>query len=769
MLPPETDAAVPFAQPQRLPTGAHSDFVGALVPVRTDLPPMVAAPWLNGHAAPPTTPQNEVTSAAILASLRRRWLLSLFVGLLLGTGLAATSWFLVPVQAEVMAILFVAREDQAVVFGDSRPVSKEAFESYKATQGQMVKGRFVLNNAINRLDKDTNRPLYEMPLLAAQPDPVAWIQEELQVDFPGEAELMRIALRGRGEDAAQMVKVVNAVKDSYLSEVTDTERRRARNLLNGTREKYQELDKQVKRLRTDFKAMAGVVQAPDPETLTLKTRLLTAEMAQLHSQLNDAEAKVNESRLALMAIDAQIEAVSGFQVRQEQVDEELRRDPDFAAMWQQKLDVETRLRAALVSVKDRRSPAIKRLEAELRQIDEVMEQRRLELEPSIRDRLSGGGEMLQMEKKILEHRLAQGEAWLEAIRAKVDQGNEQVARLHTSSVDLDTQRSEIQTLESIRDDVRHKLSQLEIEADKPPRITQIEEASEPEGNPRLVKFLATGFAAFFGVFLSMAGFTFWDFQTARVNSAADLSGRVGLKVVGSLPPLSKRRLGWRRGGTDQGEVYASLADAVDGIRTTLMREARNGSTRVVLVTSADGHEGKTTLATQLAASLARAGRRTLLVDGDLRHPSAHLLLGLPLDPGFCEILRGESDVEDTIRPTRASGLWMIPAGQCDDDAIQALARDGIGDVFGEVRNSFDYIIFDSAPVLTTPDTLVLGQYVDAAVLSVLRDTSRVPRVSEAYQQLRALGVNVLGSVIGGISQAPRRRRAALPAHSRNGN
>src|SRR5207245_61588 len=86
-------------------------------------------------------------------------------------------------------------------------------------------------------------------------------------------------------------------------------------------------------------------------------------------------------------------------------------------------------------------------------------------------------------------------------------------------------------------------------------------------------------------------------------------------------------------------AVAALAEAVDGIRNVLLHPAGKRPPRVVVVTSALGGEGKTLLATHLALSLARAGRRTLLVDCDLRKPSAHGQLGLAAGPGFCEALR----------------------------------------------------------------------------------------------------------------------------------
>jgi capsular exopolysaccharide synthesis family protein len=169
--------------------------------------------------------------------------------------------------------------------------------------------------------------------------------------------------------------------------------------------------------------------------------------------------------------------------------------------------------------------------------------------------------------------------------------------------------------------------------------------------------------------------------------------------------------------------------------------------RVVLVTSAVGGEGKTTLASHLAASLARAWRKTLFIDGDLRNPAAHQQFGLPAGPGFAEALRGEVEFGDAVRPTPLSRLWVLTAGKCDNHALQALAQEGLGGAFERLKEQYDFLVVDTSPVLPVPDALLLGQHADAVLLAVLRDVSRLPAVHYARQRLEGLGIRVLGAVV----------------------
>jgi succinoglycan biosynthesis transport protein ExoP len=168
-----------------------------------------------------------------------------------------------------------------------------------------------------------------------------------------------------------------------------------------------------------------------------------------------------------------------------------------------------------------------------------------------------------------------------------------------------------------------------------------------------------------------------------------------------------------------------------------------------MVTSAVEGEGKTTLAGHLASSLARAGRKTLLVDADLRQPAVHQLFELPLQPGFSEVLLGEVEVADSVQATTLDGLSVVTAGQWDRDVILSLARDGVEGIFEKLREEFDFIIVDSHPVLPATDSLLIGQQSDAVILSVMQRVSQMPRVYGAAQRLTALKIRVLGAVVNG--------------------
>jgi capsular exopolysaccharide synthesis family protein len=171
----------------------------------------------------------------------------------------------------------------------------------------------------------------------------------------------------------------------------------------------------------------------------------------------------------------------------------------------------------------------------------------------------------------------------------------------------------------------------------------------------------------------------------------------------------------------------------------------------VLITSACGSEGKTTLAAQLAERCVNANMMTLLIDADLRNPTLSRMLDASENPGLINVLRGEADAEDVIMVIGdAGGFHLLPAGNPRMDPSRLLQSERLGKLLAQARESFDMIIVDAPPVLPVPDALTIGRWTDGAVLAVRYDTSRFPLVERAYRRLSRVGVSVIGAVVNGV-------------------
>jgi polysaccharide biosynthesis transport protein len=240
-----------------------------------------------------------------------------------------------------------------------------------------------------------------------------------------------------------------------------------------------------------------------------------------------------------------------------------------------------------------------------------------------------------------------------------------------------------------------------------------------------------------------------EFRSRRVSNIDEVVRGLKMRFVGSMPPLSSRasQPGQPKGGSGRGQNQ--MAESIETTRTVLLHAAESESLRVIVVTSAVGGEGKTLTCSHLAASLARAGRKTLLIDADLRRPVMQRLFNLALEPGFSELLRGEVDVRTAVQPGPIAGLSIIAAGRGDDRSIQALSQPILGQLFKSFRDEYDFVIVDSAPVLPVADSQVICQQADGVIFAILRDVSRLPQIYSAHERLASLRIRILGAVVNG--------------------
>jgi capsular exopolysaccharide synthesis family protein len=178
--------------------------------------------------------------------------------------------------------------------------------------------------------------------------------------------------------------------------------------------------------------------------------------------------------------------------------------------------------------------------------------------------------------------------------------------------------------------------------------------------------------------------------------------------------------------------------------------AGNGNLKVLLVASASPGDGKTMTALNLALVLGRSyGRRVLLIDGDLRRPSLHRVVGVANRSGLADALQARSDVRLEVAPITDT-VTLLPAGPADPDPLRSLSSARMKRVIQEASQRFDWVIIDSAPVGAVADASVLATLVDGIVFVVRAEHSQYPAVKKAMQTLghdRILGV-ILNGVTG---------------------
>ena len=346
--------------------------------------------------------------------------------------------------------------------------------------------------------------------------------------------------------------------------------------------------------------------------------------------------------------------------------------------------------------------------------------------------------------------------------ADIEDLSKQAKDFNEAVIGLDDLKPELAEAEQVALHGAQEMMKLTVEQSDPPRVTSFEEVivSRPDELDRKLKAAAGGAAAAFVLAALLVAFL--EFRARRVCAPQEVAQGLGINLVGTVPARPALRAASRNG-----HWHALLAESVDSSRTMLLHGTGSGTIQVVMVTSAVGGEGKTSLAGHLAVSLARSGRRTLLIDGDLRSPAVHRLFDVRPGPGFSELLRGEVQVADVLCPTGVPGLQVLTAGACNLEALSHLSQGGAEAILAGLKESFDFIILDSSPILPVTDALLLARHVDGVLFSILQNVSTTPAVHEAYQRLASLGVVLLGAVVSGtrpdVASYGRRRYLNLAA------
>jgi capsular exopolysaccharide synthesis family protein len=266
-------------------------------------------------------------------------------------------------------------------------------------------------------------------------------------------------------------------------------------------------------------------------------------------------------------------------------------------------------------------------------------------------------------------------------------------------------------------------------------------------NSNRLKFYALGGLAGLGGALLLAFLL--EYLKPGVRTSTEIEQSFGLPVVGVVPLVSQRKT---RGASDSqplnrvvNEPLSHLSEAVRSMRIGL--ELSNASPKVILVTSAVPGEGKSTAAVLLAASSASSGKKTILLDCDLRLRSTSEALRRKHQPGLSELLSGRAKLTDVITQDPATKIYFIPAGSAKTNPADLVMSQGMSDLIAVLRSGFDYVIMDSPPLLPVVDALALATGADKILVVV--EWRRTPRatISEAFRVLGPEAQRVTGVVL----------------------
>ncbi len=259
---------------------------------------------------------------------------------------------------------------------------------------------------------------------------------------------------------------------------------------------------------------------------------------------------------------------------------------------------------------------------------------------------------------------------------------------------------------------------------------------------------------FVGMFLGLIAAFVRDRTDERITGRTDLERSLGAPVLAVIPAVA----GWNKRGpvwlvTEQ-QPRSPAAEAYRTLRTAVLAASRAREIKVIAVTSAVLGEGKSATSANLAAALAHAEKRVLLISADLRRPSIHHYYQEPNSLGLSDVLLGDLPVNEAVRHM-GPGLWLLTSGRSTPHPAELLQSRKMVELVREQRDRFDFVIIDCPPILGLADTLALAPNADTLLIVARDETSKSGAIAHTRELIDQVGATVMGGILNDASLSKR--------------
>jgi capsular exopolysaccharide synthesis family protein len=737
---------------------SHRSSVPARMPA-----PRPGAPALRTGSGLPEAAASPLSIKVALRGARRYWWLVLMLWIVGSVGIGAVIYLKVRPSYRAISLLRVDPSENDLYGVRTRG---DSLDPFLQTQVQLITSPNVLTAA------GTNPKAAVLSRIQTAGDVVQELRKAIQVTVIPGTYLIEVSMTS--QSPYESATLVNAVVDAFMESnvewsdgMTRTQIKNLETYLGDLRNQTDEMERRWKELAAQGDPDAQLVKevrqqsaAPsgNSESSAVKAGTITIEefkrvrqeLFQVNLDLAQAQAWLDGARKA--ARDAtqggdQATPAEDQARLDRQVERRFLADPEVIQLATEMLAAKNKLNDALRVIAQEGDPAERmarrRLDALQARYNKLWETK----SRAYREGTTGGPDQEIREAAAKVEALKIRQATLDKASKDLD-----ITARHqaTTGVEIALIQEQHSSLKGMQEAVNRRLEQLKFEAKGEARIRPVN-AAVPPGRPisdKRMTYLAMTPVGVLGTVLGLI--VLLEIRSGRVADPDVLSSRVKHEVF-SIAPLPNIRPGDDPNSDRAEQKLARFVQSLDHLRVAVCEGgAATGEGRCVMITSATGGEGKTTLSAHLAARCANAGTSTLLIDADMRRASLGRLLDVPAGPGLGDVLGGEADLDEALITVQAGGFHFLSAGSPGRDPSRVLKSDRLSDLVGRRRRTYDLVIIDTPPVLPVADALIVGRWADGAVMAARFDASRLPLVERANRQLALAGIPVLGVVVNGV-------------------
>ena len=328
------------------------------------------------------------------------------------------------------------------------------------------------------------------------------------------------------------------------------------------------------------------------------------------------------------------------------------------------------------------------------------------------------------------------------LRDQVSRLKSQFSGERRDSIQYNIFQREVDTNRQLYDGLLQRYKEIGVAGVGANNISVVDYAQPPErpSSPKLLLNIALALLAGFGL---AAAYVFIMEQVDQtIKDPSDLKSKLGIVPLGSIPDLENE------------DVLLSLGDkksvaweAYLSVRTSLAFLTDHGVPRSFLLTSTRPNEGKSTSALALAAVLASTQKKILLIDGDMRNPSLHKMLGGKNDMGLSNYLAGADNINELIKEKNTYGFYTLYSGPIPPNAAELLSSPRIRGLVEKLTQEFDTVIIDAPPVLGLADIPLLADAVEGVIYTIEAGGVKLRGIQSGIQRVRSSKAHIFGGIV----------------------
>ncbi|SDT86185.1 capsular exopolysaccharide family [Verrucomicrobium sp. GAS474] len=583
----------------------------------------------------------------------------------------------------------------------------------------------------------TSQKVYTAAINALKAKNPGFVESDVRIDVHPLGSTPILIIRAMSSDAQFAKDFLQADIDAYIAlqhdiKVDDKDR--------AIKDITDELTKAEATLQTDEDDVLGFQKANNIVFLQEQGSSLGSHLAQLNNQLVDRR---NEYDLLVKLTAKQgdlqgLPVVAGASNSQQESRMRLAAaTTEFFKAQQKAQERITELETQMKEEEEYLRPAHPKRVALAAQIADLKRSITLSKEQNIEE-ANVRRETLALEIQHLEAMVKEYEPKAISLGAKLAE----FERLKSKrSMDQSLYESLLQSVQKI--DLNRRLDEQRFTLMEPPSdATSIKDQYQ-------VRLLSAGLG---GLIVGMAILFIIDRFDDRINSTTELRDYFSERILGQMPfevslgDRSNRRL------IQPGDDRHTYSESFRNLRSALMfMEVDGARPRTILFTSASPDEGKTTVATNFAITLAMLEGRVLLVDADLRRGGLNRLLDIDAPLGFTDVLLHGADWRKAVVPSKHKNLSVMVCGKYTSQGAELFLSPITDGILREMYNEFDYIIFDTSPVMAADDATSLAPKIDGTIFVLRASMTSARAARNALDQLYHRQVNVLGLVLNSVN------------------